>query len=125
MRRIIAMLISFSVLIAGVPVSVADVVTSDEVLATQQQQYDKQQLVALIDDSAVQEKLVALGVDSADAKSRIANMTDSEIAAFNAQVDNMPAAGSVAGTVLTVLIVIVVLDLLGVTDIFSFIDPIS
>jgi hypothetical protein len=52
-------------------------------------------------------------------------MTSAEITALNSQMQDMPAAGSIAGTVLTVLIVITVLDLLGVTDVFSFIDPIT
>jgi len=125
MRQITAIFASFLILIAGIPTSFADVVSSDEVMFAEQQQNHQQQLLSLVDSDAVQAKLVALGVDIADARNRIASMTDSEIAAFNSQMQDMPAAGSVAGTILTVLIVLVVLDLIGVTDIFSFIDPVS
>lgn len=125
MRQITAIFASFLIMIAGIPASMADVVSSDEVMVSEQQQYDQQQLLSFVDSDAVQAKLVSLGVDSADAKNRIANMTSAEIAALNSQMQDMPAAGGVAGTVLTVLIVITVLDLLGVTDVFSFIDPIT
>lgn len=125
MRQITALFASFLILIAGIPMSMADVVSSDEVMISEQQQYNQQQLLAYVDSDAVQAKLVSLGVDSAEAKNRIANMTSAEITALNSQMQDMPAAGSIAGTVLTVLIVITVLDLLGVTDVFSFIDPIT
>ena len=125
MRQITTIFASFLILIAGVPSVVADVVNSNEVMVTQQQQYNQQQLLTFVDSDAVQAKLISLGVDRVDAKNRIASMTSAEIAALNSQMQDMPAAGGVAGTVLTVLIVITVLDLLGVTDVFSFIDPIS
>lgn len=125
MRRITAIFALFFILIAGIPTSFADVVSSDEVMVTEQQRYNQQQLLSFVDSDAVKAKLVALGVDSMDAKNRIANMTGSEIAALNSQIQELPAGGGVAGTVLTVLIVLVVLDLIGVTDVFSFIDPIS
>ncbi len=125
MRRITAIFALFFILIAGIPTSFADVVSSDEVMVTEQQRYNQQQLLSFVDSDAVKAKLVALGVDSMDAKNRIASMTGSEIAALNSQIQELPAGGGVAGTVLTVLIVLVVLDLIGVTDVFSFIDPIS
>jgi len=124
-RRITAIFALFFILIAGIPTSFADVVSSDEVMVTEQQRYNQQQLLSFVDSDAVKAKLVALGVDSMDAKNRIASMTGSEIAALNSQIQELPAGGGVAGTVLTVLIVLVVLDLIGVTDVFSFIDPIS
>ncbi len=125
MRRITAIFALFFILIAGIPTSFADVVSSDEVMVTEQQRYNQQQLLSFVDSDAVKAKLVALGVDSMDAKNRIASMTGSEIAALNSQIQELPAGGGVVGTVLTVLIVLVVLDLIGVTDVFSFIDPIS
>jgi len=124
-RRITAIFALFFILIAGIPTSFADVVSSDEVMVTEQQRYNQQQLLSFVDSDAVKAKLVALGVDSMDAKNRIASMTGSEIAALNSQIQELPAGGGVVGTVLTVLIVLVVLDLIGVTDVFSFIDPIS
>ncbi len=124
MRRFSAILLSFSVFFAGMPAAFAGVVESDEVVLAEQQQYTREQILSLVDTDAVQAKLVALGVDSQDAKARIANMTDTELASLDAHMQDMPAGG-VVSTVFTVLIVIAVLDMLGITDVFSFINPIT
>ena len=101
----------------------ADVLSSEEILASEQVLYSKEQMLAYVDSDEVQAKLIALGVDPAFAQSRVASMTSSELAAFNAQMQDMPAGG-VVGAVVTVLAVIALLDLLGVTDVYPFIDPI-
>lgn len=123
MCKIIALFTSFLIMISSMQASFADVIGSEEIMSAQQTQYSRQQVLSYVDNDAVQQRLVALGVDSDMAKSRIASMTSSEIASLNAQIDELPAGG-IVGTVVTVLVVIAVLDLLGVTDVFSFIDPI-
>ena len=72
----------------------------------------------------VQNKLVSLGVSGDDAIARINGMTDSEIAQLNNDINEAPAGG-IVGAVLTVLAVIAILDLAGVTDVYPFIRPIS
>ena len=91
----------------------------------EQRLYNKQQLIALVDSQAVQQQLTSMGVDISDAKRRIANMTDSELAEFHHQLEELPAGQGIAGTIVTVLLVIAVLDLLGVTDVYPFIRPIN
>ena len=125
MRQLNAIFASFLIVFAGISPSFADVVSSEEVMTAEQMQYSKQQVLSYFDSDAVQARLISLGVDSADAKNRIANMTNAEISALNSQMQDMPAASGVAGTILTILVVLVILDLLGVTDLFSFIDPVS
>lgn len=102
----------------------AEAISSDTVMQTQAAQYNKQQLIDMVSRADVQSKLVGLGVDSDDAIVRINAMTDSEIAQLNAEINQAPAGG-VVGAVLTVLAVIAILDLAGVTDVYPFIRPIS
>ena len=71
----------------------------------------------------MQNKLIELGVSPADAKQRIANMTAEELSALNSQMNEMPAGG-IVGVVVTVLVVVVVTDLMGLTDVYPFINPI-
>ena len=40
------------------------------------------------------------------------------------QINDAPAGSGIVGTIVTVLVVVAVLDLLGITDAYSFIDPI-
>ncbi|MEC8232865.1 MAG: PA2779 family protein [Pseudomonadota bacterium] len=102
----------------------AEAISSDTVMQTQAAQYNKQQLIDMVSRADVQSKLVGLGVDSDDAIARINAMTDSEISQLNAEINQAPAGG-VVGAVLTVLAVIAILDLAGVTDVYPFIRPIS
>ncbi len=67
---------------------------------------------------------MSLGVDSNDAVARINGMTESEIAKLNQELNQAPAGG-VVGAVLTVLAIIAILDLVGVTDVYPFIRPVN
>lgn len=108
----------------GLSQAIAGVIGSDQVIANQQQQFNQQQILSFIDSSEVQAKLQQLGVSPADAKQRIANMTNEELTAFNNQLNEMPAGG-VVGTIITVLVVVAVLDLMGITNVYPFIRPIG
>jgi hypothetical protein len=125
MRRVTATFVSFIFLLTGIPGAFADVVSSAEIMQAEQYQYDKQQVLAYIDSDAVQAKLVGLGVDAASARDRIAGMTDAEISTLNAHMQDMPAGGAIMNTAMDILIVFLVLDLLGVTNVFDFVKPIT
>ncbi len=117
-------ILMFTGLILAANPAMAGVYTSDQVIATQQHQYNKQQVLAFVDTAEVQQKLMTLGVSPADAKLRIASMTHAELDAFNSQLNDMPAGG-IVGTIVTVLVVVAVLDLMGITNVYPFIRPIG
>ena len=69
---------------------------------------------------SVQSQMIRLGVDPDAAASRIANLTDSELQQLEARMDELPAGANGALEVLgIVLLVLLVLELVGVTDIFK------
>ncbi|MGS2719090.1 PA2779 family protein [Paraglaciecola aestuariivivens] len=102
----------------------AGVYSSEQVIQAQQFKLSKQQVLGLLSEGQVQEKLVALGVSQEQAEKRINAMTPSELAELNQQLTNAPAGG-IVGTVVTVLVVVAVLDLMGLTDVYPFIRPIG
>ncbi|RUP76313.1 hypothetical protein C7Y69_17730 [Alteromonas sp. KS69] len=102
----------------------AEAVSSQNVMQAQAHAFNKQQLIDMVSRADVQEKLVSLGVSQNDAISRINGMTNSEISQLNSQLNDAPAGG-VVGAVLTVLAIIAILDLVGVTDVYPFIRPIN
>ena len=102
----------------------AEAVSSQIVMQAQAHAFNKQQLIDMVSRADVQEKLVSLGVSQNDAISRINGMTNSEISQLNSQLNDAPAGG-VVGAVLTVLAIIAILDLVGVTDVYPFIRPIN
>lgn len=121
---VVGAILVFGTLIFTASQATAGIYTSDQVIADQQHQFNKQQVLAFVDDAQVQTQLIALGVSPADAKLRIANMTNTELEAFNSQLNEMPAGG-VVGTIITVLVVVAVLDLMGITNVYPFIRPIG
>lgn len=92
---------------------------STEQLA-QQAQLDNQRasVVHFLAREDVQGQLMARGVDSADAEARVQSMTASELALLSAQIDELPAGEGALETVLFLLVVFMLLDIAGVTDIF-------
>lgn len=125
MKRISIAFCMMLTTIASMSTTIAAVVPSNNVIEQQQGLYNKQQILTLIDSSEMQQKLVSLGVDPANAKSRIANMTNQELSQFNTQLSDMPAGAGVVGVIVTVLVVLAVLDVVGITDVYSFIRPIN
>ena len=66
------------------------------------------------------DQLIALGVDPLDAQQRVASLSDSELQLLDQKLADMPAGASGALEVLgIVLLVLLVLELVGVTDIFK------
>lgn len=125
MKKLLKAGVVCSLIVSGLGLSqaMAGSYSSDQVIAQQQFQYNKQQVLSFVSDAAVQQKLIELGVSPADAEQRIANMTHDELNALNSQLNEMPAGG-IVGTVVTVLVVVAVLDLMGLTDVYPFINPI-
>ncbi len=68
----------------------------------------------------VQAQLVALGVDPADAVTRAAALSDAELAQVAEQMQTLPAGGdSLFAVIGIVFLVLLILELTGVTDIFK------
>lgn len=66
----------------------------------------------------VQSQLIQRGVDPADAQARVAAMSAAELADLSAHIDELPAGEGLLETVLFLLVIFMLLDVAGVTDIF-------
>jgi len=126
MRGLAAALAVFHLLlVAQVPAANAAMVGTAEVLVEQQQQVDRAQLLAMLDDQGVQQKLESLGVDRTQVAERIKSLTNAELAQFNQQLAEAPAGGSVLGIIVLLLVVFIITDMLCATDLFSFVKCIN
>lgn len=67
----------------------------------------------------VRERLVEWGVDPADASARIAALSDAELATIAERLDEAPAGGDALALIGAVFLVLLILELVGVTDIFK------
>jgi hypothetical protein len=72
-----------------------------------------------------QEHLVARGISPEEAKARVDSLTDAEALMLSQHVDNMPAGGSavgiIVGAILLVFLILLITDLVGLTDVFPFV----
>ncbi|WP_252274318.1 PA2779 family protein [Pseudomonas subflava] len=108
-------------LFAHMPLANAAMIGTPQVLQEQQQQVDRQQLRAMLDDQQVQQKLEEMGVDRAQVEQRIDSLTPAELAQFNQQLSEEPAGAGVVGIIVLFLVIFIVTDMLCATDIFTFV----
>lgn len=103
----------------------AAMVSTNDVISTQQAEMDREVLAAVLDRADVQEQLVAMGLTVADVEQRIAFMTNAEVAQLNQQIADLPAGADVVGILVLLFVIFVVTDVIGATNIFPFIRPIN
>jgi hypothetical protein len=80
-------------------------------------------LVQRLGSGDLQSALSRMGVDPAAAQARVDRLTNAEIAELNARLDELPAGAGVLGVVAVVFLVLVIMDALGITNIFAFVHP--
>jgi hypothetical protein len=78
----------------------------------------RDELKTLVSRTDVKRQLVAMGVDPARAVDRVDSLSDREVDNLYGQVGELPAGGDALGTIAIVLVILILLDLTGITDIF-------
>jgi len=74
---------------------------------------------SILSRTDVAEQLVLFGVDPAAVQSRVGNMTDAELLALEGGLDKQIAGGDAVAVIGVVFIVLIILELMGVIDIFK------
>ena len=120
MNRVLASILVVNTALLGVPgTAMAGTVGTHAMLQmeTRQAKVDELQQAMLRDD--VRQALVALGVTPEAAQERIATLTDQELLALEQQIDTLPAGGSLLAVIGVVFVILLILDLTGVTNVFT------
>ncbi|UTV30520.1 DUF6627 family protein [Photobacterium atrarenae] len=118
-----AMIMLFS--LVQMPLTQAAMITTGEAIQAQQRNIDRDNLLSMLQKDELRAQLAAYGVDAQAAAERISHMTDAEIAMLNDHLDEMPAGESFLSVIGLIVVVLVVTDLIGATDVFPFIRPVS
>ena len=85
---------------------------------------DHQRIAAALERADVRAELAARGVSLAEARARVAALSDAEAADLAARLDSAPAGGAdILGVALVVFLVLLLTDILGYTKIFPFTRP--
>ncbi len=104
-----------------VPVAKAGIIGTEIVVRAEQAQQQREHISALLQREHVKSYLTARGVDPVYLQSRVDSLTDAEVDALATRLDRMPAGGDLLTIALIAFVVLVILDAVGVTDIFPFI----
>jgi len=119
-RRACVSLVSLGIVSLGMQApAVAGVVSTAEAVAATRGESPRALVDAAIARADVQGKLAELGVDAAAIEGRIAALSEQEIAKLADQIENAPAGGDALAVIGIVFVVLIILELVGVIDIFK------
>jgi Family of unknown function (DUF6627) len=80
---------------------------------------------SLLSREEVQKQLKLHGIDPLEAKARVDSLSDAEAVDVAKRIDQLPAGGStvgiIVGAILIIFLVLLITDLLGLTDVFPFV----
>ena len=126
--RAIAVCMAIVMLMTSLPYNYAQaaMVSTDQVVTQSEVAGDRARVMQFMAREDVRQQLQALGIDPDEAARRTESLSDDEIQQIADKMDEMPAGQSVIGVLVFVVVVLflvlLITDLLGVTDVFPFIN---
>ncbi len=128
-RRWIAGSIALAMASVSVPAvpALAGMVPTDRVVQSVAAEQDRDRVHRFLQRDEVRRQVEAWGISPNEAAARLGGLTDAEIAAIAAEIDEVPAGQDAVVAIVSagaaIFLILVFTDLLGVTDVFSFVDP--
>jgi hypothetical protein len=121
LARILFPLLSASLISLGLLQSAfGAVVSTERAMQMSERTAQIERISAILAEQQVRDQLVRFGVDPQDAATRVAALSDSELQALAQRVGELPAGANGALEVIgIVMLVLLILELVGVTDIFK------
>jgi hypothetical protein len=119
--KAIALLLAANLVTIGFVQSAgAGVISTEAAIEMQEREARIERINSVLARDSVQSRMIRLGVNPDVAAARIASLSDSELQQLEVRMDELPAGADGALTVLgIVLLVLLVLELVGVTDVFK------
>jgi hypothetical protein len=118
-RNSLVALVAASLLAVSVQSAYAGVITTQQYISAVARDAARKRIDAVLAREEVRSRLEQYGVDALAAEERIAALTDQELELLATELENLPAGGDLLGVVGVVFIVLLILELVGVIDIFS------
>lgn len=123
-RRIIATVVSASIVFSGMAYAAPSTLIGTEQLAAAvapaAHSDSRTRLLGTLERADLVAALEARGVSVSDVRSRVDALTDAETTQLMAQIDQAPAGGEVLGVLFSIFIILLITDILGLTKIFPF-----
>lgn len=123
-KNLVVVIFCLSLAGLGIPMSAdAGIIGTDEYLALQDRAIRIERINDTLMQDRVREQLTSLGVDPEHAQQRVATLSDTDLMALDGRLQDLPAGGDILGLVVAAFLVILILELAGVTDLFPTIGP--
>lgn len=120
LRNFVVRLVSLSLLSLGLAQTAgAGMIGTQQVVQSDARETVIMRVETILARDDVARQLVAFGVDPLAVQSRVGNMTDSELLALQGKLDKQVAGGDALVVVGIVFVVLIILEVVGVTDIFK------
>jgi hypothetical protein len=97
----------------------AGLVGTDRILSADTRNRQMTEIRNVLARDEVKTQMLDLGVNPADVEERLDSLTDAELARLSAGMKELPAGGSVIWVIGVVFIVLLILELVGVTNVFT------
>ena len=127
LRRRVALALAMALFLLTGPIDAARaaLITTEQALAGEVAGDERERVAAFLARDDVRAQMVALGVDPAEAAQRVAGLSDAEVARIAGHLEQLPAGqgaiGAVIGAAVLIFLVLLITDLLGLTDVFPFV----
>ncbi len=103
------------------PAAQASMIGTEALVNASQAQQSRERLQNTLNRADIKTQLMARGVDPSQVQARINSLTDEEAQTMASNIDQMPAGGDVVGAIVLVFIILLITDLMGLTNIFPFV----
>lgn len=97
----------------------AAMIGTDQVISSEQKRAHADRVSQFLARDDVAQELQKYGVTPADAQARVEAMTAQELTQLNAEIHQLPAGSGALAIVGVVFVVLLILELVGVTNVFS------
>jgi len=120
LRNSVFGLVALSLLSLGMAqTSTASMIGTQQLVQSDARNASVRRVASILAREDVASQLVRLGVDPQAVQSRVGNMTDSELFALEGKLDKQVAGGDAIAVIGVVFLVLIILEFVGVTDIFK------
>ena len=120
LREFLVRLLSVALISMGfMQVSTAGMIGTEYLIESELREASLERLQVLLAKQNVAEQLQAFGVEPAQVAERLAGLTNAELLQIEGTLSTQTAGGDALGVIGAVFLVLLILELVGITDIFK------
>lgn len=100
--------------------AMAEMISTQSMVNKAQAQQQRQKILKFYERKDVKAALQKQGLSATEAQARVAKLSNAEVQVIANKIDKLPAGAGVE-SILVIFLILIILELMGVTNIFSFV----